>query len=331
MRRTLLRIWPLALVVGALGFCALALTLSVVLVDSYGGRGALRAVKRIGLANIGVGLGDEGRPVTFQSRGLRLVGGLYGPAGSTPYPAVVVVHGMIERARKLALYVLLARELADRCYVVLLFDLPGFGDSEDPRLIDDVDAWDARRDVQAATDYLRSLPFVDPDEVHLIGHSMGGSYALGAAALDRKIKTVVALGPGRLMHGRIIAPGAPARLAYYRRFFQTRRLEGTLPMDTSLKIASLWDLEMYRDAYSRTTHQPVLLIDGALEGEDDRAALQRFHATISEPKRYVTIPNVGHYNNVSDVRGLVFHDREAFKMLIEEIDRWLTDPIGRKC
>ena len=331
MRRTLHRVWPLALVIGALGFCTLAFALSVVLVGSDSGRSTLWIVKRAGLTNIGVGLRDEGRPVTFQSRGLRLVGGLYGPAGSTPYPAVVVVHGMNERGRKLGLYTLLARELADRCYVVLLFDLPGFGDSEDPQPIDDVDAWDARRDVLAATDYLRSLPFVDPEEVHLIGHSMGGSYALGAAALDRKIKTVVALGPGRLMHGRIIAPGAPERLAFYRRFFRTRGLEGTLPMDAFLGIASLWDVEMYRDAYARTTHPPVLLIDGALEGEDDRAALQRFHATISEPKRYVTIPNVGHYNNVSDVRGLVVHDREAFKMLIEKIDHWLTGPIGREC
>lgn len=49
-------------------------------------------------------------------------------------------------------------------------------------------AWDASRCV----DYLSSLPYVDPERIGCMGHSLGGKMALYAAAFDPRLKATIA-------------------------------------------------------------------------------------------------------------------------------------------
>jgi len=90
-----------------------------------------------------------------------------------------------------------ARELAERGYVALAPDYPGFGD----------DKTDFRRDVYGngyrsgsmkgivnhirAVDVLVSLPDVNSRKIAVIGHSLGGHNALFVAAFDKRIRAVV--------------------------------------------------------------------------------------------------------------------------------------------
>ncbi len=53
------------------------------------------------------------------------------------------------------------------------------------------DIWDTSR----AIDYLQSLDCVDPDKIGMTGHSYGGHSTIFAAALDPRIKVIVANGP----------------------------------------------------------------------------------------------------------------------------------------
>lgn len=53
------------------------------------------------------------------------------------------------------------------------------------------DAWDTSR----AIDYLETLDFVDPKRIGMTGHSYGGHSTIFAAALEPRIKVVVANGP----------------------------------------------------------------------------------------------------------------------------------------
>src|SRR5213079_3127720 len=87
----------------------------------------------------------------------------------------------------------LAKELAERGFVVLAPDYPNFGDY---RL--DVYArgyasatmkgvWNHRR----AVDLLQSLPEADTDHIGVIGHSLGGHNSLFVAAFDERIRCVV--------------------------------------------------------------------------------------------------------------------------------------------
>lgn len=51
-------------------------------------------------------------------------------------------------------------------------------------------------DVLAAADYAKKLPYVDPDQIYLGGHSVGGTLALLVAAMDNNpFKAVIAFGP----------------------------------------------------------------------------------------------------------------------------------------
>lgn len=50
-------------------------------------------------------------------------------------------------------------------------------------------------DVLAAGDYLRSLPYVDPDRVYLGGHSTGGTLALLVAESSPRFRAVFSFGP----------------------------------------------------------------------------------------------------------------------------------------
>jgi len=85
------------------------------------------------------------------------------------------------------------KELAERGYVVIAPDYPGFGDYP-------LDAYamgyasatmkgivNHRR----AIDVLQSLPQVDPNRIGVIGHSLGGHNSLFLAAFDDRIKAVV--------------------------------------------------------------------------------------------------------------------------------------------
>jgi dienelactone hydrolase len=87
-----------------------------------------------------------------------------------------------------------ALELAERGYVTLAPDYPGFGE-----YAYDFDAkhgyasgtmkaiWDNIR----ALDLLETLPEVDPDRLGCIGHSLGGHNAIFTAVLDERLKAVV--------------------------------------------------------------------------------------------------------------------------------------------
>jgi pimeloyl-ACP methyl ester carboxylesterase len=101
---------------------------------------------------------------------------LYRPRGATadaPMPGVVAIHGYINSHETQSPY---AIELARRGYVVLAVDQPGHGYSDPPAYAGGFGGPDALA-------HLRSLPFVDPDQVVLSGHSMGGWAVLIAAAV----------------------------------------------------------------------------------------------------------------------------------------------------
>lgn len=102
--------------------------------------------------------------------------------------AVVVRHGSgSDRASALPQ----ARVLAENGYGVLLVDARGHG-SSGGRAMDL--GWYGDLDTAAAVDLLVSRPDVDPRRIAVLGMSMGGEEAIGAAAADPRLAAVVAEG-----------------------------------------------------------------------------------------------------------------------------------------
>ena len=120
---------------------------------------------------------------TIKIRDIRFVGTngtimsalLYIPKGvtaKTPAPGIVAIHGYINSRETQDGF---AIEFARRGYVVLALDQTGHGYSDPPAFANGFGGPDGLK-------YLRSLDIVDPTNIGLEGHSMGGWASLAAAA-----------------------------------------------------------------------------------------------------------------------------------------------------
>jgi len=113
--------------------------------------------------------------VTFTGRsGAHMRALLFRPAADAkrPAPGILAFHGYLNSAEMQGNF---ATEYARRGYVVLAPDQRGHGSSDPATFADGFGGPDALA-------YLRSLPFVDKDNIGLEGHSMGGWAVLSAAA-----------------------------------------------------------------------------------------------------------------------------------------------------
>ena len=128
----------------------------------------------------------EYRDVTFETAdGAQLSGWL---VPSSNGAALVVRHGSgSTRTATLDQAGVLGRE----GYGLLIVDARGHGLSEGRGM--DL-GWYGDQDIVAAVDFLTEQPGVDPDGIGVLGLSMGGEEAVGAAAADARIKAVVAEG-----------------------------------------------------------------------------------------------------------------------------------------
>lgn len=131
------------------------------------------------------------RNVSFYSAGVRIAADLYLPEGVTgPVPAVVALPGFT--AVKEQAIPDIAPQLTAAGVAVLGIDYRGFGASEGPKYT--LLPWGRVEDTRAALSYLESLPEVDPRRLGLFGLSYGGTVALGATALDERVRCVVCIG-----------------------------------------------------------------------------------------------------------------------------------------
>ena len=135
-------------------------------------------------------------PLVFDASGNRLAGHLYRPAGADPGQATpgIVMCGPISSVKEQTLphY---AERFADAGYSVLTFDPSRFGESEgEPRF--HYDPWRVISDYVDAADYLMSRDDVDSERVAVVGVCMGGGFALGVAARERRLVACASVAGG---------------------------------------------------------------------------------------------------------------------------------------
>lgn len=129
------------------------------------------------------------RDVRFMgTNGTLMSGLLYIPPGVTAEnkaPGVLAVHGYINSRETQDGF---AIEFARRGYVVLALDQTGHGYSDPPAFANGFGGPDGLR-------YLRSLDLVDPDNIAMEGHSMGGwASAIAAAAYPEDYRSILLVG-----------------------------------------------------------------------------------------------------------------------------------------
>jgi pimeloyl-ACP methyl ester carboxylesterase len=126
--------------------------------------------------------------VEFQSLGAPLRGWIFSPT-VMPAPAVVMTHGFTATcSMTIDKY---AEAFCSAGFVVLLYDHRGFGASGgDPRL--EVNPWTQTRGYLDALDFISRVDGVDPKRIAVWGDSFSGSVACVVAAMDSRVRAVVA-------------------------------------------------------------------------------------------------------------------------------------------
>lgn len=131
------------------------------------------------------------KKVTFKNRyGITLAADLYLPKNSSDKLAALAVSGPFGAIKEQSsgLY---AQTMAERGFITLAFDPSYTGESGgEPRNVASGDI--NTEDFSAAVDYLGLLPEVDRTRIGIIGICGWGGMALNAAAVDKRIKAVVA-------------------------------------------------------------------------------------------------------------------------------------------
>lgn len=267
----------------------------------------------------------ETRDMYFHSGNLELCGTLYVPTMKwIKYPAIVICHGGTKLGRRLTLYVMMARQLASRGYVVFTIDLRGFGDSEDPRRIETFADLDFVQDVSAALTVLTSLSQVDPSRLHTIGHSFGAGVAVMAGIRDVRVAKTVSIAPGRNTKERFFGAAASEPNWPSERMSQDMKIYP--PISPALFDPHLKDY-IAEAILDYPVHPPVLLVDGAEEYDEELVLLSDVYRQMTAPKGYVTIPQADHYfgtiRDQDGTAGDVAYDQTVLTALVDAIDQWL--------
>lgn len=185
---------------------------------------------------------------------------LYLPAGfrQEKYPAMLVLHSTGDIGKKIVdgqgnlENRAIAKELAERGYVVIAPDYPSFGDLKDYDFEKDRYESGTMKGIFnhiRCVDLLQSLKQVDPDRIGVIGHSLGGHNAMFTAAFDSRLKVVISscgwtqfeyydIGPSSNQYGGKLGPWAQDR---YMPLFKTKYQlkQDKIPFNFDQIIASL--------------------------------------------------------------------------------------------
>lgn len=129
--------------------------------------------------------------VTFKNQyNMSVVGNLFVPKEtdrSAKHPAIIVGHPMgAVKEQSANLY---ATKMAEQGFVALSIDLSFWGESEgQPRNAVSPDIYS--EDFSAAVDFLGTQPFIDRDNIGVIGICGSGSFAISAAKIDPRLKAI---------------------------------------------------------------------------------------------------------------------------------------------
>ena len=133
-----------------------------------------------------------GTIVTFRSEGVEVEALLYVPAGSGPFPAVVMAGGWCYV--KELVQPQYAEVFRDAGFVSLVFDYRGFGGSAgEPR--QHADPWRQIEDYRNAVSFMEGREEVDPERIAVWGISYSGGHSLIVGGIDPRVRAVISIVP----------------------------------------------------------------------------------------------------------------------------------------
>jgi pimeloyl-ACP methyl ester carboxylesterase len=197
----------------------------------------------------------------------------------------------------------LAKELAERGYVVIAPDYPSMGELLDYNFETDRYVSATMKAIfnhMRCVDLLQSRPDVDPERIGVIGHSLGGHNAMFVGAFDPRLKVIVASCGWTLMdyydigeegskkYGGRLGPWAQDR--YMPLLRDKYELDGDrFPFDFDGVIAALAPRHFFSNSPLNDSNFDV---DGVREGLATASEVYRFMG--AEKNLQVRYPDAGH-------------------------------------
>ena len=177
---------------------------------------------------------------------ITLKGYFRAPKGIPNAPCVILLGGLDTTKED---YLNVNELCIRRGLATLAFDGPGQGETQFEMLFRP----DFENSIKAALDYLATRSEIDQNRIGIIGRSMGGCYAPKIAAIDSRIKALVAWGV--MYHLRNLAEIAPHTVEGF------LYVSGTKSIEEGLAFYECVDLA----AYAPKIKCPTLIIHGGLD------------------------------------------------------------------
>lgn len=138
--------------------------------------------------------GYTSKDIVFKGKKGDISGTVTYPSGAGRFPTILLIPGSGPQDRQYqGLFAGLADHLSKNGFAVLRFDRRGVGQT-DGDISSSTDTNEIE-DVSSAKQYLSEQPFVDANNIFLIGHGKGAAYSLKLAAKDKTIKALIMLAP----------------------------------------------------------------------------------------------------------------------------------------
>jgi uncharacterized protein len=210
-------------------------------------------------------------------------------AGTRAKGTIVYLHG-VEECKIVGLP--FAKELFDEGYNVFLYDSRRHGDSEGKVC---TYGFYEKHDARTAIDYLASRHDLHLGPVGLFGASMGAAVALQVAAIDRRVRAVVAESGFATL--RSVFDDYQKRMIilpwHYLRNIVIKRSERI----AHFKANAVSPLESIG-----SIHVPVFILHGTADDRIDYRYSEQLFAQAHEPKELWLIPGARH-NNMAEIGG----------------------------
>ncbi|MFC1994693.1 alpha/beta hydrolase [Chloroflexota bacterium] len=210
--------------------------------------------------------------------------GWYIPAKDSQH-CIIMVHGSEQHRADPAINTLgIAKELVGHGYNVLMFDLRGHGESAGSHMSA---GYYEQRDLEGAVAYVRGRG-ISPENIGLLGFSLGAATALLTAAGDEQVRAIVAdscyANPLELVQTKLRRRSRPPTVV--------------VPL-VRVMVRLLYGIDFARvrpiDAVSRITPRPILFIHGqADEAVPVEHSLRLFQAAANPRSEVWVVPDAAH-------------------------------------
>ncbi len=230
------------------------------------------------------------RTVVLEVDDLKIAGRLYlpGRVDQTLYPAVCVCHGIPSGSPTPGDggYPLLAERICHEGFAAFIFNFRGTGVSGGNL---DILGW--TRDLEAAIDYLCTLPEVDRSRLSLLGFSGGAAVSIYMASQDKRVSSVVTC-------------ACPAEFT-----FLTKVNNSSSLIDHFRNIGAIRDKDFPHSSedwisgfrlvspvkyVAGIAPRPLLLVHGSGDETVDVSHAHKLYARAGEPKQLIIVEGAGH-------------------------------------